>query len=101
MWALPSEQGVEILQASALEAAGAAQPDAYEREHVSPFLYRRPDRFRILRPQVPLEFLAPEARVTVDTADDLEYLRKLWEALYRGQALEAEDFISWLKLNSR
>jgi len=97
----PVGTGVEILRAHALEEAWASHPDDYEREHVSPFLYRRPDRFRILRPDVPLEYQAAEARVTLDTSEDLGYLRKLWADLFCGRALEVEDFIPWLKNHPR
>jgi spore coat polysaccharide biosynthesis protein SpsF len=97
----PVGTGVEILRTAALETAWSSSPDGYEREHVSPFLYRRPDSFRIRRPEVPSACLAPETSVTLDTADDLAYLRTLWEDLFRGRALEVEDLIPWLKRNPR
>ena len=97
----PLGTGVEIVEVSALEAAWATSPDAYEREHVSPFLYRRPEQFRILRPDVPPLYAAPDARVTVDTWEDLNYLRTLWTALFRDRILEVEDLIPWLTLNPR
>jgi hypothetical protein len=55
----------------------------------------------IERPEVPAPCRAPEARVTVDTAEDLNYLRSLWSAVYRGRPLEPEDYIPWLNSNPR
>jgi len=97
----PVGTGVEILSSQALEQAWASAPDAYEREHVSPFLYRRPERFVVTRPPVPGELQLPEARVTLDTEDDLAYLRSLWEAVYRGNPPEVEDLIPWLSRHLR
>lgn len=97
----PVGSGVEVIQSAALEEAWASSPDPYEREHVCPFLYRRPERFRIDRPEVPEDCRAPEARITVDTPEDLEYLRSLWSELYRGKPLEPEDLIPWLNRHPR
>lgn len=71
---LPLGFGVEVVRASALLAAEAEASDPYEREHVCPFLYRRPDRFAVYRPEAPESLQAPEARVTVDTREDYEAL---------------------------
>lgn len=97
----PLGTGVEILKVSALEQAWASSPDAYEREHVSPYLYRRPETFAIDRPEVPEACRAPEARVTVDTPEDLAYLRSLWDDVYRGTPPEPEDLIPWLNRHPR
>ena len=97
----PVGTGVEILSVSALEQAWASDPDAYEREHVSPFLYRHPERFVVSRPEVPLTAQAPDARVTLDTDDDLVYLRSLWDAIYRGSPPEVEELIPWLNRHPR
>lgn len=91
----PLGTGVEVLRAAALFEAADSQPDDYEREHVSPFLYRRPDRFRIDRSPAPEGCLAP-GRVTLDTAEDLAHLVSLWEVAYRGSPPEVEDLIPWL-----
>lgn len=97
----PIGSGVEVIEASALEVAWGSQPDAYEREHVGPYLYRRPERFRIHRTPVPASCWAPEARITLDTPDDLDYLRALWAAVYQGHAPEVEELIPWLNQHPR
>jgi spore coat polysaccharide biosynthesis protein SpsF len=65
----PDGLDVEVLRADALRAADAEATDAVEREHVTPFVYRRPERFqlRALRQPNPLG----DERWTLDTADDL------------------------------
>lgn len=76
---LPLGFGVEAVRASALLEAEAEASDPYEREHVCPFLYRRPGRFSIYRPEAPESFRAPDARVTVDTREDFEAVLGLAE----------------------
>lgn len=93
----PLGTGVEILSFDALEKAWASPHDAYEREHVSPYLYRRPDEFHIHRPKVPQGYHWPEGRVTVDTPQDLAYLRKLWQDQRLVNPAKLEELIPWLK----
>lgn len=97
----PLGTGVEVLAVAALERAWSGSPDAYEREHVSPFLLRRPEVFHIDRPVLDGGQTYPEGRVTLDTAEDYGYLKALWSDLYRGVALTTEELIPWLKSHPR
>ncbi len=65
----PDGLDVEVIEAAALGAAAVEATDPVEREHVTPFVYRRPGRFQLaaLRNPDPLG----DERWTVDTADDL------------------------------
>jgi spore coat polysaccharide biosynthesis protein SpsF len=65
----------EVMSAAALLVANAEATDASEREHVTPFLYRRPERFRLANMRNDLT-LGREGW-TVDTAEDLEFVRRL------------------------
>lgn len=64
---------VEVMTASALKEAGAEASDSPEREHVTPFIYRRPERYKLVALVGP-EPLGGEWW-TVDTAADLERVR--------------------------
>lgn len=92
---LPLGQGVEVVKAAALLAAEAEAQDPYEREHVCPFLYRRPERFSIYRPQAPERFRAPEARVTVDTSADYRWALKVVEEC--GEDPASDRLTQWLR----
>ncbi len=96
----PVGSGVEIVAVGALERAWTSFPDEYEREHVSPYLYRRPEVFRIHRPTVDAEYLWP-GRITIDTQDDLDYLRSAWAEVYQGHPPTLEEVIPWLKRHPR
>jgi len=65
----------EVMSATALRTAHAEATEASEREHVTPFLYRRPERFRLANMRNDLA-LGREGW-TVDTAEDLEFVRRL------------------------
>ncbi|OQX29212.1 MAG: hypothetical protein B0D92_04880 [Spirochaeta sp. LUC14_002_19_P3] len=94
---IPLGSGVEILRTAALEEAFAEANDVYEREHVAPFLYRRPLRYRIFTPAAAPEMQAPNSRITLDTQEDYRYLSRLFTHLYRNRPLEIEDIAAWLK----
>lgn len=78
---LPHGCGLEYLRAGALLEAAAKAMDPYEREHVCPYLYRRPQEYAILRPALPKELSRPDLRLSVDTRNDLERARLLWKRL--------------------
>jgi len=90
----PLGTGVELLRASALLEADREATEPYEREHVSPFLYKRPDRFLIARIEAPEELSAPDMRVTLDTQEDYHLLRQLYAECYRGEPIEIDQIIS-------
>jgi spore coat polysaccharide biosynthesis protein SpsF len=75
----PDGLDVEVVRASALRVADAEAEAAEEREHVTPFLYRRPERFE-LASFTHSDFLA-DHRWTLDTPADLAFLRGLVETL--------------------
>jgi len=91
----PYGMAVEVFSARALSEANAEARDAAEREHVTPFIYRRPERYRLksLTMQPNLSHL----RWTVDTAEDFELVRRVLETLYpRKPAFEMADVLALL-----
>jgi spore coat polysaccharide biosynthesis protein SpsF len=93
----PLGTGVEVVEALALAEAGEEARDPYEREHVTPYLYRHPERFRVGEPPCPSAWHMPEARLTLDTAADYELMQALFGDLYRGEPLETEELMRWLR----
>jgi spore coat polysaccharide biosynthesis protein SpsF len=75
----PYGLAVEVMTAQALAVAQAEADDPQEREHVTPFIYWRPERFR-------LESLttSPDLsghRWTVDTPQDFELVSRILQAM--------------------
>ena len=69
-----------MIKREALEIAASEARDDYDREHVTPYLYRNPDRFKLL--SVVLEPDRSWERWTLDEAGDFELIRRVLEALY-------------------
>jgi len=74
---LPVGSAVEAVRTAALYQAMAQARDPYDREHVTPFLYRNPGRFMALSPEAPPALRRPDIRLTVDTPDDLAFMRRV------------------------
>lgn len=73
----PKGLDTEVVSTAALEAAAAAATESYDREHVTPYVRSRPERF----PQARVAHEPPYAavRLTLDTPEDLDALRDLVE----------------------
>jgi spore coat polysaccharide biosynthesis protein SpsF len=72
---LPIGAAVEAVRTAALYQALAQTRDPYDREHVTPYLYRTPSRFLALTAPAPPALQRPDLRLTVDTSDDLRFMR--------------------------
>jgi spore coat polysaccharide biosynthesis protein SpsF len=92
-WTFPKGLDVEVCQSAALRQADRATTDPYDREHVTPYLYRHPDQFRIhaITRDPPLRY-----RWTVDTPEDFAFVSAVYEALYPGKPdFTSEDVLAW------
>jgi spore coat polysaccharide biosynthesis protein SpsF len=74
---LPVGGAVEAVRVDALREAAARSIDAYDREHVTPYVRERPDRFRVVAPDAPKLLRRPDLRFTIDTPEDLAYMRSV------------------------
>ncbi len=70
---------VEVASMAALRAANAEASDGYDREHVMPFLYRQPERFRTAGYPAPEDLSG--YRWTLDERSDYALLVHILEAL--------------------
>jgi spore coat polysaccharide biosynthesis protein SpsF (cytidylyltransferase family) len=91
---LPYGAAVEAMSSRALTRAAALATDARDREHVTTFMRRDP-RFKALDVLAPIELRRPDLRFTVDTAEDLAFMRRLFAlAEEPGQAASLETLIA-------
>ncbi len=72
----------EVFCFSALKQAYQCANKDYEREHVTPFIYLNPERFKILNVSAPQELSGPDIRITLDTEEDYALLSAVYDYLY-------------------
>jgi spore coat polysaccharide biosynthesis protein SpsF len=90
----PRGLDTEVVRAAALRQADARAEEPTEREHVTPYIWRRPDEFR-LRSVRNDEDLS-SYRLTVDTEQDLALIRALYAEL--GDRFDVGAVIELLQL---
>lgn len=78
----PDGLDVEVMRTEVLLEAAAEASDPYEREHVTPFVQRRPERYRLVGQPCPYGNFS-HVRATIDTSRDLAALRAVADALPR------------------
>jgi spore coat polysaccharide biosynthesis protein SpsF len=72
----PRGLDTEVMTFAALETAWREAQADYQREHVTPFLYQHPERFKLL--SVKGERDESQHRWTLDTPEDLRFLQAIY-----------------------
>ncbi len=103
----PRGMDCEVFSFKALEEAHLQATHPSEREHVTSFIYNRPDRYRLGNVQNGIDQSA--YRWTVDTQEDFELIQKILSALYPlkpafGMSDVLELYVEhpeWKRINER
>jgi spore coat polysaccharide biosynthesis protein SpsF len=101
----PRGLDTEVFTFEALRAAHSEATSASDREHVTPYIYRHPRRFRLVSVEDDEDHSS--LRWTVDTAEDLELVRRIYEALlpvdpafeYRDVLALLDEHPTWSDIN--
>ena len=88
---------IEIAKFSALEKAWKEAESQFEREHVMPYLYDQPGRFKILLKHHDPDY--GKKRWTVDTPQDLEFVRKIFDHFSHRLDFSWKEVIHFLEAN--
>jgi spore coat polysaccharide biosynthesis protein SpsF len=75
---LPYGAAVEVVTRDALQRAAHEAHHVEDREHVTVYVRRNTQIFRVVLAPAPAPLRRPDLRVTVDTAADLEQVRQLY-----------------------
>jgi spore coat polysaccharide biosynthesis protein SpsF len=81
----PRGLDTEVMTRQALETAWRESRQPYERAHVTPYLYQNTGKFRLL--SVTAEMDCSAHRWTLDTAEDLQFIRAIY-----GHFRNKDDF---------
>jgi len=93
----PNGLDAQVFSLKTLEEVAVLTQDPVDHEHVSIYIYEHPERFSLFN----LESNLPEkyhgARLTVDTIEDFEVIRRIYEELYPvNPAFSLDDVITLL-----
>jgi len=92
----PKGLDVDVVNGGVLMEAAREASDPYEREHVLPFVYGRPERYRLEGFTQPAD--EGQLRWTVDLPEDLEFMSAVYDALHpRDPAFTSDDVRSLLR----
>lgn len=102
----PRGLDAEVFSIKALEKAYKEAREKPEREHVTPYVYRRPELFRLANHSGAVDY--SQHRWTVDTPEDFELIRLILQELHpvnnRFTWLDVLDLLSkhpeWVEINA-
>lgn len=88
---------VQVYRASLLAQVASEAVEPYDRENVTPFIYRHPDRYRLLNLRAAPELDRPRYFLCVDQPEDFALVRTVYDALHPGNpAFSAADVVRFL-----
>jgi spore coat polysaccharide biosynthesis protein SpsF len=94
----PDGLDVEVFSFAALNRAWREAELLSEREHVTPYLWKNPDKFRLANVKRTNNLSA--LRFTVDEESDLEFVKQVYEHLYEEQGFfSTNDVLRLLNTN--
>jgi len=94
----PKGMDAEVISFNALKEAHFNAYDPFDREHVTPFIKKRPQQFRLYNILYKADM--SKCRWTVDTPEDLELISKIFESLcYQNPFFSLNDIFSLLDCN--
>lgn len=91
----PIGMDVEVFTREVLKKAGVEALKDYEKEHVTPYFYEVPGRFRTVSIDSSGEY--GHMRWAVDTAEDLEFVRQIYRRLGGKTDFGMEDVLEVLR----
>ncbi len=84
----PDGNDVEIIPMNILEKAWKEAGKDFEREHTTPFIWERPERFRIgnVEWETGLD-LSKSYRFTIDYKEDYDFIKRVYDELYHEKKI--------------
>jgi spore coat polysaccharide biosynthesis protein SpsF len=91
----PRGLDTEVMTAQALERCWRVAKQSYERTHVTPYIYEHPGEFKILSVTGEADF--SRHRWTVDTPEDLEFVRAIYARFKSRDDFREADILALLE----
>lgn len=93
----PRGLDISVMTMAALRRAWLEADEPYQREHVTPYIYQSPDLFKLLSVTGKIDY--SNFRWTVDTAEDLEFVRAVYSHLGNNDTFSWRDVLTVLAQN--
>lgn len=91
----PEGLDVEVFSFAALQRSWNEAKLAYEREHVTPYMWTHPEHFRLRNVEHTQDLSG--LRWTLDTPEDLQFTRCVYAELYSGKPFFMQDILNLLR----
>lgn len=96
----PIGMDTQVFSAKTLADAARRTNDPADREHVSLFIYRHPEIYSLANVKAAQSETRPDLRLTLDTHEDLQVIRKIFGALLpSGNSFPLKAMIDFLDLH--
>jgi spore coat polysaccharide biosynthesis protein SpsF len=93
----PNGLDAQVFSLKTLEEVAQLTQDPVDHEHVSLYIYEHPEKFSLFNLESDLPEKYRDLRLTVDTIEDFELIRLIYEELYPGNPnFSLEDIIDLL-----
>jgi spore coat polysaccharide biosynthesis protein SpsF (cytidylyltransferase family) len=92
---LPNGIGAEVFPKWVLDVANREATQPYEREHVTPYLHEH-NRYICHRLESGVRLHRPDIRLSVDTPEDLEFVRAVYKYFSPREIFSTEEVIGFL-----
>ena len=78
----PWGMDTEVFSRETLEDAASRTDDPVDHEHVSVFLWRNPQIYKLVNVPAPFDLANPDLRLTLDTREDFRVIDEIFSTLY-------------------
>jgi len=96
----PRGLDTQVFSTDVLEEVAGITNDPADRENVSLYIYEHPEKYSLGSVKAPDDLNRPDWRWTLDTKEDFEFLKTVYEALYPGNnAFHTRDIFDYLANN--
>ncbi len=96
----PVGMDTQVFSTDVLADVAGRTIEADDREHVSLYIYRHPEIYSLKNMPGPPELTDPGLGLTLDTAEDYELIRRIFEGLYPANpAFGLGDILGFLERN--
>lgn len=87
----------QVFPVEILEDVNRVSKNPVDHEHVSLYIYTHPERYRLMNWEAEEKMNHPEFEITLDTKEDYEFIKQIYEILYpKNSDFSAQDVVELL-----